>query len=191
MGRVRFRTLFLAGLAAGIFIMNLGKGVLLENTGLLDEYALYHMKYMAVDGGALFCYVLCRRIGGALALGILFTTYLGLVVCAAAAFWYGFSAGAFVAALALRYGLKGILLALAGTFPQYLLYAPALAALILWGARLNRCIYFRGSGENTQGKYFWMKKALRLVCILSVMTMGCILESFWNPQLVLSLLQVF
>ncbi len=191
MGRVRFRTLFLAGLAAGIFIMNLGKGVLLENTGLLDEYALYHMKYMTVDGGSLFCYVLCRRIGSALVLGILFTTYLGLFVCAAAAFWYGFSAGAFVAALALRYGPKGILLAFAGVFPQYLLYTPALAALILWGAQLNRGIYFHRQEEGLERSYFWTKKALRLAGILFALTMGCVLESFWNPQLVLALLQVF
>lgn len=45
---------FCAGLVAGIFIMNMGKSILLEDTGLFDEYTLYRMKYMTVDSGALF-----------------------------------------------------------------------------------------------------------------------------------------
>lgn len=171
--------------------MNIGKSILLESTGLLDEYTLYHMKYMTVDSGALFCYVLRQRIGSALILGILATTYLGLVVCAGAAFWYGLSAGAFLAALILRYGLKGILFALVGIFPQYLLYAPALAALLVWGAQLNRSIYFKGYEGRGGGKYFWLGKALRFFGILFVMVLGCILESFWNPQLMLALLKIF
>ncbi len=89
MKRIRFGNLFLAGLIAGIFIMNIGKSILLESTGLLDEYTLYQMKYMTVDSNALFCYVLRQRIGSTLLLGILATSYLGMIVCAGAAFWYG------------------------------------------------------------------------------------------------------
>lgn len=191
MKRIRFGTLFLVGLLAGILIMNIGKSVLLEGTGLLDEYTLYHMKYMTVDSNALFYYVLRQRIGGALILGIFATTYLGIVVCAGAAFWYGLSAGAFLAALILRYGLKGILFALVGIFPQYLLYVPAMVALLMWGVQLNRSIYFRGYEGNIGGKYFWIGKALRFVGILFVLVLGCILESFWNPQLMLALLKIF
>ena len=44
---------FFAGLAAGILVMNIGKSILLENTGLFDEYTLYNMKYMTVDNSAL------------------------------------------------------------------------------------------------------------------------------------------
>lgn len=191
MKRIRFGNLFLAGLIAGIFIMNIGKSILLESTGLLDEYTLYQMKYMTVDNNALFCYVLRQRIGSTLILGILATTYLGMIVCAGAAFWYGLSAGAFLAALILRYGLKGIVFAVVGIFPQYLLYAPALAALLIWGTKLNRSIYFREYEGSAGGKYFWMGKALRFLGILFVMVLGCVLESFWNPQLMLALLKVF
>lgn len=191
MKRIRFGTLFLAGLITGIFIMNIGKSILLESTGLLDEYTLYQMKYMTVDSNALFCYVLRQRIGSALILGILATTYLGMLVCAGTAFWYGLSAGSFLSALILRYGLKGILFAIVGIFPQYLLYAPALAALLVWGIKLNRSIYFREYEGSVGGKYFWIGKALRFLGILFVMVLGCVLESFWNPQLMLALLKVF
>ncbi|MDE6168935.1 MAG: stage II sporulation protein M, partial [Acetatifactor sp.] len=124
-GRLKLLPVFCAGLLAGIVIMNLGKSILLENTGLFDEDTLYHMKYMTVDGSALFSYVFRKRIMTVLILAMLATTYLGLAVCVGTAFWYGMSAGGYLTALALRYGLKGILLALAGVFPQYLLYVPA------------------------------------------------------------------
>ena len=47
-GRLKLLPVFCAGLLAGIVIMNLGKSILLENTGLFDEDTLYHIKYMTV-----------------------------------------------------------------------------------------------------------------------------------------------
>ena len=43
--------------------MNMGKSILLEKTGPLDEYTLYHMKYMTINSNALFYYVLRQRFG--------------------------------------------------------------------------------------------------------------------------------
>ena len=78
--------------------MNIGKNILLENTGLFDESTLYAMKYMALDSDALFSYVLRERLLGILILTVLSTTYLGLAVCAGTVFWYGMAAGGFLAA---------------------------------------------------------------------------------------------
>ena len=190
-GKLPFGSIFLAGLIAGILMMNIGKSMLLENTGLLDEDTLYHIKYMTVDNQALFGYVLRKRLGRAVCLAILSTTYLGLAVCAGAAFWYGMSAGSFLSALAIRYGLKGILLALAGIFPHYLLYVPALAALLGWCEQVNRGIYFKGYRGGEEGKFFWPGRVLRLIAILVVLLLGCLLEGFCNPGVLLSFLKIF
>ncbi len=190
-GKLPLGSVFLAGFIAGVVIMNLGKSILLENTGLLDEYTLYHMKYMTVDSSALFYFVLRKRLGNMLVLVILATTYLGLAVCAGAAFWYGMSAGAFLTALLIRYGLKGILFALAGVFPQYLLYAPALAALLLWCEEINRSIYFRNYSSLGEGKYILPGKIVKLVFIFCIILLGCMLESFCNPHIMLALLKIF
>ena len=61
-------SLFWIGVLAGIIVMNLAKSILLDGTGLLDEYTLYHMKYMTVDSGALFYYILWLRMKTAIIL---------------------------------------------------------------------------------------------------------------------------
>ena len=135
--------IFFAGVVAGVLVMNIGKSILLENTGLFDEYTLYNMKYMTVDSNALFSYVFRERILKFLAIAVLSTTYLGLAVCVGAVAWYGMSAGAFLSALVIRYGIKGGFLALVAMFPHYLIYIPAFLALLGWCENLYRGIYNR------------------------------------------------
>ena len=185
-----FLTCFGVGLLIGIIVINIGKSILLGETGLFDEYTLYHMKYMTVDSNALFCYIFRKRIGRMLILAVLSTTYLGLVACMGMAFWYGMSAGAFLTSLALRYGLKGILLAVIGLFPHYLLYVPAILLLLVWCEELFRGIYVRGE-FNAEDKGFLLKKAGRLLVILALATAGCLLEGYMNPYLLLGFLKIF
>ncbi len=190
-GRLPLSYLFLAGLAAGILLMNFGKSILLDNTGLLDEYTLYQMKYMTVDRNALFIFVLKKRLGSALVLTVLSTTYLGLLICGGAVFWYGFAGGAFLAALLIRYGLKGLFLAAVSVFPQYLLYIPAAAALVLWCEQLNRRIYFERYAPPEMRRILPPSQLLKLVFLLGAVLAGCVLESFLNPSLLSALLNIF
>ena len=189
-GRLPLLPVFLVGILAGIFIMNMGKGILLENTGLLDEYALYHMKYMTVNGNALFYYVLRQRMGTLIIMAVSATTYLGLVVCLGMTFWYGMAAGAFLSALVIRYGMKGILFALTGVMPQYLLYVPAMLALLFWSESLCRSIYFRNTAYGEENTAL-PKRLLRLTIISLTVLAGCFLESFVNPHLLSGLLKIF
>lgn len=191
-GKLPFGPIFMAGILAGILLISFKKNILLESTGMLDEYTLYHMKYMTVDTSALFYYVLRLRMKSAIILAILATTYLGLVVCAGTAFWYGLSTGSFLATLVIRYGLKGILLAMAGVLPQYIIYVPAVAALLLWCESLNRSIYFRNSISNEADKAkAWPKRLVQLAVIMGVLLLGCLLESFTNPGVLEKFLKIF
>ena len=189
-GQRTFLSVFCVGFFAGIIVFNIGKGILLGETGFFDEETLYHMKYMTVDSNALFCYLFRRRIFRVLAMAVLSTTYLGLAACIGVSFWYGMSAGAFLTVLAVRYGLKGILLAAVCVLPQYLLYAPAALALLTWCETLFRGIYIRGEFDASD-KGFLMNKAGRLLIILAVMTAGCLLEGYMNPYLLLGFLKIF
>ena len=189
-GRLPLLPVFLTGILAGIFIMNIGKSILLENTGLLDEYALYHMKYMTVNSNALFYYVLKQRMGTLLILAVSATTYLGLAVCLGMTLWYGMAAGAFLSALVIRYGMKGILFALTGVMPQYLLYVPAMLALLFWCESLCRSIYFRNT-VYMEGNMTVPKRLVHLAIIVVAVLAGCFLESFVNPHLMSGLLKIF
>ncbi len=184
-GKLPLLTIFTAGVFAGMVIMNLGKSILLENTGLLDEYTLYHMKYMTVDSSALFYYVLKERLGLLLMLAVLSTTYLGLVVCSGMTLWYGICAGSFLAAAVLRYGIKGILFVIVGVFPQYIIYVPAMVVMLLWCQRIYKKIYL----EKTE--LFIPRSLVQLMGILFVFVIGCVLESFLNPYFLRGFLQIF
>ena len=191
-GRLPLGSLFLIGTVIGIIIMNFGKSMLLEDAGLLDEYTLYHMKYMTVDSSALFYYILGLRLKNFLILVVLSTTYLGLVVCAGTALWYGLSAGAFLAALMIRYGIKGLLFAVLGIFPQYFLYIPAMTMLIMWCETLNRGIYFKNEfSRDAESGILTPKRIMKLLGILAVVFVGCMLESFVNPGIMSWLLTFF
>lgn len=184
-GKLPLLTIFTVGVFAGMVIMNLGKSILLENTGLLDEYTLYQMKYMTVDNSALFCYIIGARVKPLLILAVLSTTYLGIAVCGGVTFWYGICGGAFLAVSVLRYGVKGILLVIVGLFPHYLIYVPAMIVLLLWCQRLNRKIYF----EKTELSV--LHSLIQLLGILLVFLVGCVLESFLNPYFLRGFLQIF
>lgn len=186
-----FLVFFCVGLFFGILVTNIGKSILLGDAGLFDEETLYHMKYMTVDSSALFCYVLRKRLGRMIALAVLSTTYLGLAACMGAAFWYGMSAGTFLAALAMRYGVKGILLALVSVFPQYLVYVPVMLAMLSWCESIFRGIYGRSGGYEAPDKGFWLKKAGQLAAGLMAAAAGCLLEGYLNPYLLLGFLKIF
>ena len=191
-GKLPLSSIFLAGVLAGIITMNLGKSILLENTGLLDEQTLYHMKYMTVDSSAFFYYILQLRFKSILGIVILATTYLGLFVCGGAVFGYGFSAGAFLSALLVRYGMKGIVFAVLSLFPQCVLYIPAFVSLIIWCERLNRSIYFKTEFvTEKENMVAPVRRVLQLIGILAVLLLGCIAEGFMNPKIMKWLLGYF
>ena len=188
-GRIPVLQLFVAGLFAGILIMNIGESVLLENTGLFDEDVLYHIKYLTVDYNALFCYVLRKRLVMILILAVLSTTYLGLAICVGTVLWYGTAAGGLLAVMMIRYGMKGILLAAACLFPQYLLYFPAMFAFLSWGGSVYRNIYLRSALEPE--KNFFIKKMGQLAGIIGMTVAGCAMEGFVNPLILTGLLKIF
>lgn len=182
---------FCAGMLAGILILNIGKSTFVDSTGLFDEYILSGMKYMTVDGSALFYYVLRKRMLLLLVMAVLATTYLGYAICIGAAAWCGMATGTYLSALVLRYGLKGLVLAAVGVFPQYLIYVPAVVLMLGWCESLYRAIYSRGAGVDAADKVFWMKKLGRLGLIGIVAALGCLLEGYVNPRLLIGYLKIF
>lgn len=194
--------IFLAGIFTGLLIMGFGKSNLIGTEGLLDANTLYSMKNMTVDNNALFYYVLRSRIGFALFMVVAATTYLGLFLCAGVTFWFGMSSGMFLSAALMRYGIKGIFLVAAAIFPQYLLYVPAMLALLLWCEKLCRNIYYQKSFRIQRAqegggikKLFplvgGMGFAIQLIAACMALLAGCVLESYINPYVFTGLLKIF
>lgn len=190
-GKKRFLPAFLLGIAAGILMVNLGKSTLIGETGMFDEYTLYGMRNMSVSGSALFWYVCRKRLLTLLVLATLATTYLGYVVCVGTAFWYGMAVGSLPAVLVFRYGFKGLILAIVAIFPQYLLYAPAMVLLLGWSSETHRRLYTGGILPDGADRVFLGKKMLQLGVIALLILMGCLLEGYVNPLLLIAYLKTF
>lgn len=96
-----------------------------------------------------------------------------------------------MSALFIRYGIKGLALALVGIFPQYLLFVPAVLMMLGWCEGLYRAIYSRSSATEPMEKSFILKKLGWLGAIAAVVIAGCFLESYVNPVLLIGYLKVF
>lgn len=195
--RTHFLYVFLFGFFIGVFFMNFWKSILLTDAGFLDEEMLYQMKYTQIDTGLFFFYVLKKRLASFFLLAVMATTCLGIAVTYGAFVWYGFAGGSFMAAVCLRYGLKGILLLCAAFLPQYLLYVPAFWLLLSWCYQICCTLYFPakvyGGWEDTyrSKKAFLLAKGVQLLVLLAVVITGIILESYVNPIILTNLLKIF
>ncbi len=186
-----YMNLFCVGFVVGVFFLNVGKNYFLERTQFLNENTLYHMKYMAVNSAELFWYVFRKRMSIVLLLLILPTTYLGPWVCKGMVVWFGCSGGIFVGTLLARYGLKGLVLALISVFPQYILYVPSLFFLLSWCEGSFREGGFRRSMGRVEDKKTAMASVGRISLSIIAVAVGCLLEGYVNPPLLLGLLKRF
>lgn len=179
--------LFLGGFLLGVLLMNAGCDVLLTEEGIFAASDINRLKYLEVNGGQFFPYVLKKRMWGMLIPMLLSTTILGSMAVYGCLIWQGMMMGMTITAAVIRFGVKGLLLILAGIFPHQLLLFPAMIMLLIWC--YDNCSsrgFYTGKGRKQ-----YMRQALSLVWIGFMTLTGCILESYVNPMLVSDVLKIF
>lgn len=186
--------LFLGSFLVGVLIMNMGDEVLLSENGIFSHTSVSRLKYIEIDSGRFFQYVLKHRMGEGALLLLLSTTGLGLVSVYACIIWQGILAGMTITTAIMRYGIKGLLLILGGMFPHQLLLIPA--QLMLLGWCYENCCRKQSSGKYSlpyykSGKQQYIRQAIGLLWIIVVIIIGCILESYVNPILISDLVKIF
>lgn len=179
--------LFLGGFLLGVFVMNIGNEVLLTEEGIFAASSVNRLKYLEIDGGNFFQYVLKKRIQGMLMPVLLSTTIIGSAMLYGCLIWQGVLAGMIISAAVIRFGIKGLLLVLAGIFPHQLLLFPAMIMLFIWCYNncQNRLFVVRGKSRQ------FIHQAVSLLWIGFMILIGCILESYVNPMLVSDILKIF
>lgn len=186
-------TLFF-GFFAGILGMILKKESLLFNTGFLDSYTLGPVKYLAPDTGKLLTTIFMQRLGAAVLLVILATTYLGSVAAYFYQAWSGLAIGILTAGSVIRYGLKGLLLTAGSLLPQQLILIPAFLMLSVKCCELCKSMYFQGipGGLSRKAKGgFLIKKGMGMAVSIMLITAGCFIEAYINPKILKLVLQFF
>lgn len=186
--------LFLGGFLMGIFILNLWSGSFLQEMELLNPASLNRLRYMEVDKGTFFAYILRERLGTALLLCLLATTYLGILAVSVYVLGMGVMAGIVLSVASIRYGIKGILLILVSVLPQYLLLVPACIMLLGWCCRLNTVLYHPERSYDVgfaTRKQYLLRKVVQLLVIIGIVLVGSVIESYINPVLLSGFLKVF
>lgn len=186
--------LFTIGLFLGILIVNIGYDTWIREGSLLGTDMISRLKNSIPDGGSLFGYVLKHRLFTVCLLGLLATTMVGLPAVCGYVCYMGLSAGCLLSVAVIRYGIRGLFLMAAGVFPQGILLIPGYAALFLWTVGVNRMLYSRGTSPEYYGGYgrrSYLKKGLQMAGILVVVLLGCLLESYVNPQILQYVLKLF
>lgn len=185
---------FAGGFIIGIFMMNIGKTFFLNDGGILNIHSLNRIKYLAVDGPALLRYILSERAGMIFLLVLLATTFVGIIASYLFTLWQGMLMGMFITAATIRYGMKGILLIIAGMFPHQLLLIPAWVMLLNWCHQLCCKFYFPAkdyeSGYLNRNHYL-IRKGVWFLWIIGVVIIGSVLECYVNPILVTEILNIF
>lgn len=186
--------LFTIGLFLGILIVNVGYDTWIGKSSLLGADMITRLKNSVPDGNGLFVYVLKHRLFTVCMLGLLATTMIGLPAVCGYICYMGLSAGCLLSVAVIRYGIRGLLLMAAGIFPQGIVLIPGYAALFIWAVGVNRMLYFHGVNREYHigyGRQTYLRKGLQMAGIVIVVMIGCLLESYVNPQILQFVLKVF
>ncbi len=184
--------LFIIGICGGILLANLVKSELLSGTELLGENALLQVRYAVIDSKSLFLRLLGQRLGEAILLMLLSTTFLGLAAVWFYAFRYGLSLGLLLTVLLAEHGIRGLLLLVAGLLPQMLIYVPVWALLLALAERTCRRLYYLNGNEGLAGlKRMGIHLSAQTGLLLFMLAVGCWLEAYVNPYLLRLVVKIF
>lgn len=173
--------IFFIGLLGGVLIVNLLKESFLNQAGILSDYFIRQYKYLEIDSGELFCYILGKRLKWILLLWILGFTVIGLLAGGIFTLWMGFTTGTLLSIGVLKLGVRGILFCIGAVFPQGLIYIPAWLLLLygIYQRSGGRLLERKGTGRKPELKYILLIVGICLFTIL-----GILLESSINPWIV-------
>ena len=184
--------LFIIGICGGILLAGLIKSELLSGTELLGENALLQVRYAEIRSKSLFLRLLGQRLGEAILLMLLSTTFLGLAAVWFYAFRFGLSLGMLLVTLFAAQGIKGLLLLAAGLLPQMLVYVPVWALLLALAERTCRRLYYLNGYEGLGGlKRMGIHLSAQAGLLLFALAVGCWLEAYVNPYLLRLAVKIF
>ena len=174
--KISLSNIYVISLVVTMVLLFMRKNWVLMQTSMFSEASLKEVQMRLSGESPTFLFVLQQRLTIIFSLFVLSTTTLGNFYVYMNVLWYGIGSGLFFVIVLMRYGVKGLLLLVAGMFPHYLIYVPALI-LVFHLSREKRTV---------NSKYI-----LQLLIVSSVVIIGCVLECYVNPEVVAKILKKF
>ncbi len=182
--------LFSLGLGIGIVFSKLFKNFYWNDLDLLNFTYIDYLRNMEIDYDVLRKYVLLKNFKNFALIWILAFTKIGLGSIILIIIYYGIQAGALMSVLLMGYGIRGILLIFAYTFPQFIIYIPVFILTFQGGYWLCRSLYYnefyKKSKVELVGKY------IVFIFILGVfLSIGALLETYVGSFVLIKILGAF
>ncbi len=175
-----FLTLFLAGFAMGVLYITVFGKEAVHQTSLLSPYFFSKYERLEFAPEELFLYTFKSRLSTFLVLWLTGLTVLGTLAAYSYLLWIGAALGITMTTAAMKMGLPGIILCIAGSLPHFVLYVPA----VYW--ILKKICEMSGNQErkfrqwNSGKKQFFSYIIVGIFGILLLFA-GAFLESYVNP----------
>lgn len=166
-----FLTLFLSGFVLGVFYITIFGKETVHNTSLLSPYFFSKYERLEFAPEELFLYTLKARLSTFMVLWLTGLTMLGALVVYGYLLWIGAALGITMTTAAMKMGLPGIVLCIAGSLPHFILYVPA----VYW--ILKKICEMSGGQER---KPFFPYAMVGIFGIFLLFA-GAFLESYVNP----------
>lgn len=174
--RIGLSNIYVMSMVLAMIFFAFFKREFLEKTSLFGYQMLSEIDSRLLESSPQYLFLVTTRVRVILFLFILSTTSIGNLYVYLCVIRYGICSGMFFTIVIMRYGLKGILLLVAGMFPHYLIYVPAFI-LTMHLAREKR---------KVNGRFLF-----QLFAIICVVIIGCLLECYVNPNVVSKILKKF
>ncbi|WP_461812842.1 stage II sporulation protein M [Faecalimonas sp.] len=156
-----------AGFFGGILYANFISNQIFNTSGIFSEYFLSQYPSIEIISKEYICYVLRIRLTPLIFLFLLGQTKIRKTMISLFLFWIGFSGGILIVTSIFRLGMKGIMLFVIGTMPQFLFYVLGYA-LVIW------YLYIYPMSKWNYSK---------TVFLFSMIVLGVIMEVYVNPIL--------
>ncbi|WP_461810617.1 stage II sporulation protein M [Faecalimonas sp.] len=155
------------GFLGGILYANFISNQIFNTSGIFSEYFLSQYPSIEIISKEYICYVLRIRLIPLIFLILLGQTKIRKTMISLFLFWIGFSGGILIVTSIFRLGVKGVLLFVIGTMPQFLFYVLGYA-MVVW--------YFY---TYPMSKWNYSKT----IFLFSMISLGIITEVYVNPIL--------
>ncbi len=173
---------------AGIVCANLVGPDCLTTCGVLNDYFLGSLSQTSILHRELMIEILLLRARELVMILFLSAMMKKVPVAKGCVGFLLFSLGFFVTASIFNFGWKGIIVALAALFPQWIFYGLGLCGIVRWGANGyqpgDRFSHYRKDGTK------YRVQIVRYGAIAGISLLGVLTESYWNPELLKNLLKI-
>lgn len=175
-----FLTLFLSGFVIGVFYITVFGKEAVHNTSLLSPYFFSKYERLEFAPEELFLYTLKSRLSTFLILWLTGLTVFGALAAYGYLLWIGAALGITMTTAAMKMGLMGIVLCIAGGLPHFILYVPGgcwiLRKICDMSGGPDRKLRQWSNGKKQLFSYF----AVGIFGIFLLLA-GAFLESYVNP----------